>query len=412
MFHTLANLRGNARGCVYTEPLWGIPYNLYAPYMSVYMLALGLSDANIGLITSISLAMQVFWALMSGVITDKFGRRRTTLISDLITWSLPCLIWAISQNFWYFLIAAILNSAWRISHTSWTCLLVEDTDPALLVEVYSWIYIANIVAGFFSPIGGWLIAQYSLVPTVRAMLFLAFILMTIKFLATNAMTTETRQGLVRIEETRDQPLFSVLRGSTVVLKEILRSRPVLVVTLLLAILSVYRTITSTFWPILVTEKLAVPPAALSLYQFGRSAVMLAAFFTIMPRFRNAEPFRTMLFGFAGLLISQLILIATPSGAYVVLMISVAIEALSLPAVSTLLDKLVVVEVDPAERARTMGLMLVLVILLTSPFGWIGGQLSEINRVLPFVLLTFFLLGGIALTYTARKLTPASPDASV
>ena len=26
---TLFNLRGNARACVYTEPLWGIPYNLF-----------------------------------------------------------------------------------------------------------------------------------------------------------------------------------------------------------------------------------------------------------------------------------------------------------------------------------------------------------------------------------------------
>ena len=45
---TLKNLTGNPRGCVYTEPLWGIPFNLYAPYASVYMVALGLSDAQIG----------------------------------------------------------------------------------------------------------------------------------------------------------------------------------------------------------------------------------------------------------------------------------------------------------------------------------------------------------------------------
>jgi len=56
---TLRQLRGNARGCVYTEPLWGIPFNLYAPYVSVFMLALGLSDSQIGLLTSIGLVLQV-----------------------------------------------------------------------------------------------------------------------------------------------------------------------------------------------------------------------------------------------------------------------------------------------------------------------------------------------------------------
>lgn len=403
MLSTLVSLRGNARGCVYTEPLWGIPYNLYAPYMSVYMLALGLTDGQIGLVTSISLGLQVFWALMSGAITDKIGRRRTTLISDLITWSLPCLIWAVSQNFWYFLAAAILNSAWRISHTSWTCLLVEDTDPALLVEVYSWIYIANVVAGFVSPIGGWLIAQYSLVPTVRAMFLLAFVMMTIKFLATNAMTTETQQGLVRIEETHGQPLFQVLRGSAGVLRSIIRSPVVMSMVGLLTILGIYRTISNTFWSILATERLLLPPATLSLYQFLRSLCMLVVFFTVMPRLRNADPYRTILLGFIGLIASQAILIATPPGGYIMLAAATVVEAFSLPLVSTLLDKLVVLVVDPHERARIMGLLFVLVILLTTPFGWIGGQLSEIDRVLPFALLIVLFTAGVALTLIAGRL---------
>ena len=41
MIRTLLGLRGNPRACVYTEPLWGIPYNLFIPYASLYMLALG-----------------------------------------------------------------------------------------------------------------------------------------------------------------------------------------------------------------------------------------------------------------------------------------------------------------------------------------------------------------------------------
>ena len=68
---TLRSLTGNPRGCVYTEPLWGIPFNLYSPYVSVYMLALGLVDKQIGLILSIGWGCQIVIALLSGVITDK-----------------------------------------------------------------------------------------------------------------------------------------------------------------------------------------------------------------------------------------------------------------------------------------------------------------------------------------------------
>ena len=73
---TLKSLRGNPRGCVYTEPLWGIPFNLYSPYVSIYMIALGLTDTQIGSIVSISWGFQVLLALLSGVITDKLGGLR------------------------------------------------------------------------------------------------------------------------------------------------------------------------------------------------------------------------------------------------------------------------------------------------------------------------------------------------
>ena len=46
---------------------------------------------------------------------------------------------------------------------------------------------------------------------------------------------------------------------------------------------------------------------------------------------------------------------------------------------------------------------VIVILLTSPFGWIAGQLSEINRVLPFVLNISFFFLGMALVWLAWRL---------
>ena len=70
---TLKNLRGNVRGCVYPEPLWGIPFNLYAPYVSIYMIALGLSDKQIGLILSISWGFQI---LLAQAAVGVYGRKQ------------------------------------------------------------------------------------------------------------------------------------------------------------------------------------------------------------------------------------------------------------------------------------------------------------------------------------------------
>jgi MFS family permease len=412
MIATLRNFRGNARGCVYTEFLWGIPYNLYAPYVSVYMLALGLTDSQIGAVTSLNLVLQIFWALMGGPITDKLGRRRTTWISDLVSWSIPCLIWAVAQDFRYFVVAAIFNSVWRVSHTSWTCLLVEDTEPALLVDVYSWIYIANLVAAFIAPFGGLLIATFTLVPTVRALFLLSFVMMTAKFILTNMMTTETKQGRVRLEETRNQSLFAVLAGSRAVMKQILRSPLLMSATALMVFLTISRMIRDTFWSILVTEQLGVADASLALYQSARQILMLLVFFLVMPRLRRVNVYTPIALGFLGLLVSQVILILTPPGNYTILMLSTLVEALALPAASAMLDKLLVIIVDPKERARIMSLLYVLMILCASPFGWIAGEMSQVNRYLPFVLSIVLYLAGAILTFFASRMTSARRAAAI
>jgi len=400
---TLRKLRGNARACVYTEPLWGIPFNLYSPYVSVYMLALGLTDVQIGLLTSIGLVLQVFWALMSGPITDKLGRKRTTLIFDIISWSIPCLIWAVAQNFAYFLLGVIVNAVWRVTANSWQCLLVEDTDEHLLVDIYSWIYIAGLLAAFVSPLTGFLIDKYSLIPTIRGLYVLSFVMMTAKFVILNVLAKETKQGLVRMEETRHQPLFAVVGESKGVLKHILHSPATLYTAGLMVIMGITNTVRGTFWSILVTEKLLFPAAELAWYAFARSVTMLLFFFTIMPRLGTKDVRKLMGIGFLGLTASQVLLLLTPVGNVWLLVLSTVVEACSIPLASTLLDKLVVVAVDAKERARIMGLLSVLVIVVTSPFGWIAGQLSGVNRSWPFILNIVLFGAGSLLTYFEGRL---------
>ena len=62
LIRTLFDLEGNPRACVYTEPLWGLSMNLCIPYASVYMLALGLSDVQVGMISSIYMFFQMIFA--------------------------------------------------------------------------------------------------------------------------------------------------------------------------------------------------------------------------------------------------------------------------------------------------------------------------------------------------------------
>ncbi len=364
------------------------------------MLALGLTDKDIGLILSVSWGFQIVLALLSGAVTDKLGRRRTTLIFDLLSWTVPSLISAVAQNYWYFLAAAIINSVWRITHNSWTCLLVEDAEPDQLVDIYTWIYIANLIVGFVAPLAGVLIATFSLIPTVRGLYFFAAFMFTLKAFVTYWLTEETAQGKIRMHETRDQHVFHILSGYKEVFYDLIRTPQTLYTAGIMLIISITSLISGSFWGIIVTEKLHIPAQSISVFPFIKSAIMLLFFFFVMPRLNKLHFKIPMVVGFFGYVASQVMLITAPERGFPMLILSVFLEACSFAAVNPLVDQLTVLTVDAKERARIQSILYVGIILLTTPFGWIAGNLSAMNKDLPFILNIALFVVGAGLAYVA------------
>jgi MFS family permease len=405
LVNTLLSLEGNPRACVWTEPLWGIPFQLYAPYASLYMMALGVTERQIGLITSIGMLLQVFSALLGGAITDKLGRKRTTLVFDVISWSIPCLIWAFSQNFTHFLVAAVINSLWRITANSWNCLLVEDSDPDQLVDIFSWVYIAGLLAAFVAPLTGVFIARHGLVSTVRVLYLLAFVMMTTKFFVLDALATETRQGQIRMKETAGIGIWSLLKEYGGVMQQILRTPKTVLALGVMLVMNICLMINGTFWGILVTGRLEIPEQYIAIFPFAKSMIMLLFYFFIMPKIAQVHFKKPMLTGFALIMCSQLVLVLSPVLGYGSLMISITLEACSLALLQPFLDALVVRSIDRQERARIVSIMNVIMLTCTSPFGWLAGILAEMDQRLPFLInMGLILIGAILVGLAGRKET--------
>lgn len=398
MIRTLLGLRGNPRACVYTEPLWGIPYNLFIPYASLYMLALGVSAQEIGLVASIGLAAQILFALLSGALTDKFGRRRTTFVVDLISFTVPCLLWAFARDIGWFVAAALLNAVNRIAVNSWGCLLVEDSDHAQLIHIYAWIYVAGVVSAFFAPLAGLLVGGFGLVTTLRWLYLLAFVLMTAKFVLLYVFSTETRHGLARMAETRHVPLRTLLSGYRGVLGQILRAPGTLLTLFLMLVTAICTLVNTTFWSVYATGTVGVEARWIGIFPFVRSIVMLFAFFTFVPGIRALRFRRPMLAGLLLLGASQALLLAASSLGPVALFPSILLEGLALATISPLLDSMQVVLVDTKERARIMSILYVCLLALSSPFGWIAGLLSGLDARLPFVLNLVLVASGMAVLF--------------
>ena len=403
LFHSLINFKGNARGCVYPEPLNAIPVNLYAPYVSVFMLALGVTDAQIGLTVSVSWAVQLVLAIFSGTITDKLGRRKATMIFDLVSYVIPALISAVAQNFWYFLGAAFFSSFIRIPQNSWMCLAVVDTDPDQLIDIFSWVYIAGLLSAFFAPIAGLLIKSLVLIHTMRILYDFAAICFVAKAVITYRLTSETKQGLIRMQEMKNRSIFSDMGGYSRILKQVLHTPKTLYTGGIMLIMSICMMINSTFWSVIVTEKIKIAVYDISIFAFVHSLIMLLFYFLVSPRLKKYHYKIPMVLGFFGFALSQLLIILAPANGYIFLIISIVLEGCCLATLNPLVDQLIVLTINAEERARIQSILYVAVIVITTPFGWIAGNLSAVNKALPFILnLVLFVIGGILAWLAGRE----------
>ena len=402
---TLLSLRGNGRASVYTEPMWGLSMALVLPYASVFMLALGLNDSEIGLLATISTLSQVVFGLLSGAITDKLGRRNTTAIFDLIAWSLPCLIWAFAQNFWWFLVASLINGAWQITQNSWDCLLVEDVDRRQIPHVYSLVKVAADMSAIFAPIAALLVYRMGLEPAVRILYLNAFVVMTAKVYLLWRYSKETAVGEQRKAQLRGVSLWRVLKGYRGVLGLILRSKGTLFSLSISAIVAAVTLVTGTFWQVAINTRLGVPDDLLPYFPMVRSLLSMLFFFTVIPLLTGGHNLkRPTQLGFAVYLAGQvlLLLVPVPAGAatletYLMLAGCLLLDAFGSGILFMLAESLVALHVDRQERSRVMAIQRTCVMLVAAPFGWFSGWLSSMNRSWPFWLTAVLLLIGLAVS---------------
>lgn len=137
----------NARASIKLEPLWALFGPLVTYFMPLYQKELGLSEVQMGIINSAAIATGfVFYALASPI-TNKLGRRYTSIIFDSIAWSIAMLVWAFSRSFGWFLVAQVLNSVVRIVVVSWNLLITEDATDQERAAIYGWIYVIGAFGG-------------------------------------------------------------------------------------------------------------------------------------------------------------------------------------------------------------------------------------------------------------------------
>ena len=393
----LRSFSGNTRAILVTEPIWAVPYNLVQTYASVYMLALGCTPVQVGLVGSAALACQIFFSLVSGWVTDRLGRKRATLVFDMVSWSGAMLLWAFARGFPWFLAAAVVNSSVRIVQTSWTCLAIEDTPVDQRVHFYTWITLAGVLAGFVVPLSGVLVGRFGLVAAMRGLYLSGFAVMTFMFLFRNGMLVETRMGIERMRESRKEHPRHELREHLRASVEALRN-PAFAAAAAAAILaSIMSIVRSTFQSILLTRGLGFPEAAIAVFPLVTAAVMLAVLVFLVPSLARRGTAVALAVGFGSMAASAALLAASPVRSWPIAILSTALGGVGSAVVFPVTDSFLANAVPDRGRAKVMAAFYVVMFSVSSPFSWVGGLLAAVSPRLPLALVAVVCVLGLGLS---------------
>jgi len=384
--------------------MWGIPFYLFTPFMSVYMAAMLVTDQQIGLIASVLMSVRAISAFFGGAITDKLGRKKATFIFDALSWSVPTLIWIFSQNFWWFIAAAAFNGLSEVAANSWNCLLIEDAPRTALVDIYAWVHISQLLAVFFAPLAGLLVGEVGLVPAVRVVFILSFISITLKVFILNHYCDETKAGKRRLEETRGASLSALISGYGQIARKLFTSPRMVLALSIATFVVVTGLVTQTFFGLYATRTLAMPEHFLAFFPIIRAGIMLAFLFIIQPRIAGVGLKGPLVAGVILYMSAYSLLITIPAQRLGLLLLCLFLESCAHGLVLPRRDSIQALFVDPGERARLNSVLAVVVFTVTIPFGSLSGWMSAIDGRLPFLMIVVIFVIQLVVVASSRTLS--------
>lgn len=398
----LSRLPKNARGCLLYEPLFLIPYSMFSTYATIYMFEMGMSETAIGWVTTLTLLVQVFSSFISGYLTDRLGRKWALLYFDLLSWTVGTLLWAVSQNIWFFIVAAVVNGFQRVPHTAFYCLLVEDTEPKDRTFVFSVLQFVAMLGGLFAPLGGLLVSHYGLIPGMRIMYILACVCMTIQFVGRHFATRETDIGLRKMEETSSVSFMAGLREYKGVIQDMKENKPLMMIFGVYILFQFQLTMKGTYLSLFLVDDLKLDSGLVSIFPAVTSIIMLLSMWLLQRRLGDNRLHTVMLWGFFISLVSNLLLILPLPGMIFWLTVSTVLAAAGTMMTYPYLEAAVANAIDDENRASVFAMLSVLILLVVSPSGIIGGWAYRLDPSLPFLLIVLSFAACMALLMLYKR----------
>lgn len=388
----------NVKVSIYVLPLWAIPFNLINSYASLYMLNQGIPATKVGLINSASFILKTFLALFAGHIINRFGRRVTVGILDLAGWAVPMLIYSLAENYWQFMLAAMVNCITVINGIVSPCFLVEDVEAEVRIKAFNFSAITSSLCGIFVPVTGLIIKRFEFIPAIRALYLFAFICMGTAAVCKLAFLRETSVGkeMMKRKATLGNPIRKLLNP----LRYIFANHRLVFLFSLNIMINFATNINNLYFFPFLTKSLHFSNASISLFPFITTAISLLVYFFVISTIRHME--RSAFFSIGMYAMGALLLIASYFITGKLALLCVACWAVAGAILNPVLNTMIANTIQDEMRTEVFGVFNVFSMLCMFPAGYFGGWLYESSPFYPIVFIFGVYLTGFCIFLLSGK----------
>jgi len=357
--------------------------------------AVGLSEVEIGLLSTIPTFSSIVLPLAGGYLADKFGRKRILMLFDTISWIPSLILWILTRNLWYALAAYILENLSCLIYSVWECLLVEDTIPERRSGVYGYVSLIYNIGALSTPIAGYIIGAFNVDLGLRILFAAALISITLMVTIRQIYLQETKLGYKIMNERS----ITGFRGYLLSLSIIRKNRVIIALLFCSIVASFYNSIIIYLSLFLISKNgLGLTRELASLMPLAISFSALILNFFVVPKLMKRDSYSkalilSHLFGIIGLAV----LIYSPRGNLFSIFLSgilLGIYQVSAFSISRTFLTNEIEIIDPKARAKILSVIITFSSLVSLPIPSLAGYLFMLNPRFPFLLASVMVTLGL------------------
>ncbi len=402
--HLFAAAQGNARVIAITEGVAAASFQWYRTYVPLYMLALGVTEAQIGLLAGVLIFTQFISTLLGGYVADRFGRKRVLVGFDILCWGLPMLLYAIARNPWYFLFGQLINGFVYIVIPSFQCLFVEDVPIENRTAVFGLVQFLMSGARLLAPVAGWLVAWLGIITGGRVIMTICMLSAVSIAIYRQFTLKETTMGQARMADTSQLSPGDLIREYIAAIRSMMVDQRIRAFLTVRNLVTFNTVIWTTYSAIYLTDRRGVglPAATVALFPFVTAVVTMAMILLAAGRMRPEKLFNNLIMGQVLSVVAALCFLVSPEGtiwwAVLWAMANAVSVALFAPANESYWANII----GDRERALVFSAGGALTALFALPAGPLAGTLYTLAPRWPFLLALAVQLIALVLTWSLRR----------